>query len=497
MIYKSGDYKNSNYRCKCLVIGTGAGGSVAGALLSQHGHDVIMMEEGEFYTRESFVPDVGDSLSRLYRNHGISPFFGRPTVNFLEACCVGGGTVVNGALIWRPEPWILDRWAVSHGLTGYGYADLERHFITVEKDLHVETPKWDPDKNLNSLLIKQGAERLNWKTVPVPRAAINCTNLNRCMAGCPAGAKQSALETYLPRALKNGVRLFSGSRAIKIIHSQGVAREVIAEVREGCRKKRITIHFDELIVAGGSVQTPFLLRRSGISKLAGRGIQFNYSLKVAAKFDRAVHAEASTPFTLQVQEFLRDGLIINVSQFNTMYLALALTQFPDEVLNNVIEQRDRFALYIGFMASLSLARLVNCFNKSPFVWYAQKQADFERIKMALRRLATLLFESGAVELYLPVAVERPVCSLSELDELLNQIRPEGLDLVTVHVMSSCPMGTDPQRSVVDLDGRVRGMKNIVLCDASIIPSCFGESPQGTIMAFAHEVMTRQIKRVGC
>ncbi|MBF0104006.1 MAG: GMC family oxidoreductase [Deltaproteobacteria bacterium] len=494
MIFRHGDYNKDSYRCRTLIIGTGAGGSVAGALLAEQGHDVIMLEEGAYHTADSFVASVGASLSHLYRNHGVSPFFGTPPVNFLEACCVGGGTVVNGALLWRPEPYVLAQWKQTHGLQGYDYADLERHFKTIEKDLHVETQKLDPVRDLNSLLIKQGAEQLGWKAVPVPRAALNCSNLNRCMAGCPTGAKQSALQTYLPRALAKGVRLFTACRAVKVKHSQGIAHEVIAEVKSNGRARRIIIHFDHLIVAGGAVQTPFLLRRSGISKMAGTGIQFNYSLKMAARFDRAVYAEKSSPFTIQVQEFLNDGLIINVSQFNTLYLALALTHYSNEVVNRVMDNQDQFALYIGFMSSLSHAHLINVCNNIPVVWYRQNRHDFERIKTTLRRMAALLFKSGVIEIYLPLAVNRPVCSMAELEDLLTKIKPGLVDLVTVHVMSACPMGTNPQRSVVDPWGRVWGMKNVVVCDASILPSCFGESPQETIMAFAHEVMGRQIER---
>jgi choline dehydrogenase-like flavoprotein len=78
--------------------------------------------------------------------------------------------------------------------------------------------------------------------------------------------------------------------------------------------------------------------------------------------------------------------------------------------------------------------------------------------------------------------------------VLVRARPADFDLVTVHVMSSCAMGADDRRFVVDLDGKVRGMKNVIVSDASILPSSFGESPQGTIMAFAHEVMDHHLNR---
>ena len=45
---------------------------------------------------------------------------------------------------------------------------------------------------------------------------------------------------------------------------------------------------------------------------------------------------------------------------------------------------------------------------------------------------------------------------------------------------------------VNLDGKVWGMENILVCDASILPSCFGESPQETVMAFAHKIIKNHL-----
>ena len=59
-------------------------------------------------------------------------------------------------------------------------------------------------------------------------------------------------------------------------------------------------------------------------------------------------------------------------------------------------------------------------------------------------------------------------------------------------MDSCPMGPDPTTSVVNLDGKLWNMNNILVTDASILPSNIGESPQETIMAFAHEIVNRHL-----
>lgn len=54
-----------------------------------------------------------------------------------------------------------------------------------------------------------------------------------------------------------------------------------------------------------------------------------------------------------------------------------------------------------------------------------------------------------------------------------------------HLAGTCMMGDDPETSVVDADGKVHGMKNLYIADASILPGQgMGDSPSLTIQALA-------------
>jgi choline dehydrogenase-like flavoprotein len=52
------------------------------------------------------------------------------------------------------------------------------------------------------------------------------------------------------------------------------------------------------------------------------------------------------------------------------------------------------------------------------------------------------------------------------------------------------MGDDPASSVVDRDGRVHGLANLTIADASVFPSCPLVSPGLTIIANALRVAER-------
>ncbi|MEM3101466.1 MAG: GMC family oxidoreductase [Candidatus Nitrosotenuis sp.] len=472
------------------MVGTGAGGSVAGALLAEGGHDVVFLEEGGYYPTESFISNISEMTTRLYRNSGIFPFLGNPPIAFAEGCCVGGSTIINGALVCPTPEWILNEWQEDYGLKGYGQQDLQKYFEIIERDLHVVRHELEIDKNLDSFKLFEASKQLGWKCELTPRAIKNCKNSNLCPTGCPTGAKQSTLETYLPRAMKKGGRIFSRCRAIKILYSNGKAQKIIARV-VGKNSKSIEISFKYLFIAGGAIQTPHLLHRSGISRLAGRNLQFHITLKSLACFRERLNAEVGTMFTTQVQEFEKEGMLIMTSNLRPHYVAMTLSHFGNEVINSVLKEYQYSAIFATMIRPQSVLRIISCFDH-PIVVYRFNIKDLFIIKQAIQRTATLLFQCGATRIFLPIRGIGAISSIKDVEKILEKIKPRDVVMLCLHIMASCPMGINSSRSVVDLDGRVWGMKNVFLTDASVLPSNTGRNPQGTIMAFAHEIINRHL-----
>jgi choline dehydrogenase-like flavoprotein len=57
-------------------------------------------------------------------------------------------------------------------------------------------------------------------------------------------------------------------------------------------------------------------------------------------------------------------------------------------------------------------------------------------------------------------------------------------LVTTHVQGTCRMGSDPERSVVDADGRSWDVERLYVGDGSLVPRTLSVNPSLTIMALA-------------
>ncbi|MYV62732.1 FAD-binding protein, partial [Streptomyces sp. SID4931] len=115
-----------------LVIGSGAGGSVAALELAAAGRQVTVLEEGpRADTAALAAASPAENMRNLYRNGGLTPVLGTPTIVYGEGRAVGGTTLVNGGLLWEPPPSLLARWAAVSGIDGYRAADLAPHLKTV------------------------------------------------------------------------------------------------------------------------------------------------------------------------------------------------------------------------------------------------------------------------------------------------------------------------------------------------------------------------------
>ena len=63
-----------------------------------------------------------------------------------------------------------------------------------------------------------------------------------------------------------------------------------------------------------------------------------------------------------------------------------------------------------------------------------------------------------------------------------------------HIMGTCRMGDDPQRSVVDRDGRAHEVDNLWIADASVFVTAAGVNPSLTVQALARRTADRMLAR---
>ncbi len=475
-------------KCEYLVIGSGAGGSVVARELARAGKEVLIAEEGNYFKTEDFNDSTANQLMKLYRSGGVTPIIGKPIVGFAEGACVGGSTVINAGYFSRTPQRILDHWNKDLNIRSYTMEDLIPHFENVERDLSVSIKK-DDGSNKDSAAMEEGCRKLGWRIEPAPRVIKNCSNQNHCPTGCPTEAKRSMLITYLPQAFEAGAKIIPNLRVTKIVKDKNRIRCVKARVKAS--GEEVTIHPDFVFLAGGAVQTPYLLKKSGVSKTAGEQPQFHMNFKVVAKFDHVVDAENSTVSLNFMREFEDEGTLVSPANFRMPFVLSTLAHHDNSLLKQVFAESNRYGLFVTQMQSKSMARVHATFG-SPFMTYKFHKDDLRSLRLNMVRTGKLLFASGCKEILFPIQGMGPVSALDEVELAADKLKPKDIELVTVHAMSSCPMGHKDRGSVVDENGKVYGYDNLFVCDASILPTNIGESPQATIMTFSHEIVDRHV-----
>ena len=311
--------------CGAVVVGSGAGGATVAAELAEAGVDVIVLEEGGYHPTESFTAGTGRALRTLYRDGGGGMAIGRPSVLYAEGRCVGGSTVVNGGMSWRTPARVLRRWAEEEGLEAIGERDLDPYFAAIESRLSVGLQ--DPETiGRDSALFLAGAQARGWAVVPNRRNQLHCAGTSNCSSGCPTGAKRSMLVTSVPRALARGARLFADCRVDRITSSGGAVTGVTGHVvRPGGRRgPALAVRARVVVVAGGAIQTPALLARSGLRSASGqigRNLSVHPNAVVTAFFDQDVTGWQGVHQAFQVREFLDEGLLLTATNLTPPMLA--------------------------------------------------------------------------------------------------------------------------------------------------------------------------------
>ncbi len=293
--------------CDAVVIGSGAGGAPIAAELAEAGFDVVVLEEGSYYQTRDFTANTSQMVRQLYRDGGATIAIGNPPIMFQEGRAVGGSTVINGGMSWRTPDDILAHWRVETGIGDLDAKQLEPYYERVERRIHVARMDDDAIGNDNWLL-KKGADAKGWKIVGNLRNQAHCVGSNRCAFGCPTGAKQSALVSYIPRALHFGARVYADVRVSRVTFHGKRATGVIGRSAAG---HHVVVRAKLVVVACGAIHTPALLARSGVrsrSGLLGRNLALHPNVKVVAIFDEAVTGWKGAHQAFQVREFVDQGL---------------------------------------------------------------------------------------------------------------------------------------------------------------------------------------------
>ena len=462
--------------CDVCVVGSGAGGGVAAAVLAAAGLDVVVLEAGGYWSERDFDGAERAGLRRLFRGGGASATDDQG-VGLIAGVCLGGGTVVNYSTSFRTPAEVLEEW---EGL-GFPSAELGSSLDAVCDRLGVNT-----DHNLPSRrdeVMRRGLESLGWHVDAMPRNVLGCEQgvvCGSCGYGCPLGAKQSTLRTWLEDAAAAGARIVVGTKARRVLVENGR----IVGVDAG------TVHVRTctVVVAAGAIETPALLLRSGLrNPNVGRGLRLHPATAVFGIFDEEIRPWEGTMQALYSDQHrhLDDGYGVKYETVPA-HPALLTAAVP----------WDGAAEHARLMASLPRLSGIAVIPRDRGSGRVRIGRDGEPIvtyRLApddARRLATGVDGAGRI---MAAAGAREVFSANARLQRFTDGFPAGAfrfgpgrgALYSFHIMGSARMGGSPAMSAANAAGETWEVPNLVVADGSAFPTASGVNPMITIEAIAH------------
>ena len=240
--------------CDVCVIGSGAGGGVAAAVLAAAGKEVIVLEAGGYFDDADFDGAELAGFQKLYSECGFASTRDH-SVGFLAGECLGGGTVVNYCTSFRTPDEIREQWA-AEGVAWIRGAEYTKSLDVVCERISVNTAHNRVSKR--EQMLERGLKRLGWHVDAMPRNVIGCEQgkgCGYCGYGCPIGAKQSSVKTWLADAQAHGARFVVETRAEKVRVARGTATGVEAWSKKG---HRVVVKCKQVVVACGEIHTAAL-----------------------------------------------------------------------------------------------------------------------------------------------------------------------------------------------------------------------------------------------
>jgi len=343
-------------------------------------------------------------------------------------------------------------------------------------------------------------QKLNLPLGKARRNVKDCMLTGACFAGCASDRKRSMLVTYLPWATQYGAKIYADTRVVKVLADARGATGVEAEVVDpstGKAKAKVKVDAPIVVLAGGPVQTPILLQRSGLANSSGQvGKNFacHPTLSVTGVFDQAVDDFYGATHSLYMD---RDTLPEAGG-----YLLLNAVQDPVEASTQADPGTGK--PYVAYMSkyrnTIRLISLIHDKNSGEVRWengvksirYDVDDEDFESMKKGLQTTCKVLFAAGAKKLLVPSSQPLEIERAEDVERLIRSLKNERARYryTSFHPQGTCRMGADPKMSVVNPSGETHDVKRLYVVDASLLPTSIGYNPSETVYALAHYISDR-------
>jgi choline dehydrogenase-like flavoprotein len=446
-----------------IIIGAGPSGCFLAKSYTDAGMSCLLLEAGKHFNRKTYPRKEVDANSQLYWSGGIE-LNKRADIGILRPKVVGGGSIVNQALLDRFDDLALDSWKDVSGVSFFDRKTLDPYYDQVLGDVHTQEIPAEY-RNGNADIFIKGFKKNGYKCAPLVRAQKDCrygdgNDCIECLAGCRIDSKQSSAITVLPKALANGLELISEFEVTTVESRAGIVR-VTGKDKYG---NVHTFRAGNLTLASGAIGNSKILLNSGFQKQnknIGKNFYTHPQFMTLGLYDHKINAQKG-PF---------QAMKSNDRNFRL----------------------NRFKLENVFGPPVAISMLLPGIQKR-HQGLMKKITQMACIEVAIRdqNPGTIRVNSKGRVIIDKVIDKRDQATkdkgLAAIHNIFNSTGAreiiDGNFNIGLHLMGGCNMGVSGANSVIDPEFRLHGHKNIFSADSSIFPDAPGINPSLTIMALS-------------
>jgi len=496
---------NRTLSADVIVIGSGAGGGVVAAELAAAGLDVIIIEKGGYQAERDFDGDEFTANEKLFEKRGALTSVDTSVLIFAGAT-LGGGTTINWSASFRTPDTVLREWANTYGFTDATSPEYQRSLDAVSQRVNVNTAESWP--NANNQVFAQGCERLGYGVGVIPRNVKGCEECGFCNFGCPFGAKQGTMKTYLQDAHACGARILVKADVRRVMHENGAVTGAIVEARdEQGRVHTLTIRARAVVACGGSLHTPALLLRSGLTNPhIGANLHLHPTTVVFSLFDEPIKTWEGVPMSRVCRDFgdldgKGYGVTLEVAPAHPGLTAASLPWLNARSHRHLVRSIPYLANVLAITRDTYGGRVTLNTHGQPLIHYTLNAYDQAHVQRGVLEALKIHRAAGAREIFSPhnalLRYERQPNDDSQFVRYLRRVEDAGLapsdySLFSAHQMSSCRISATPRQGAIKPSGETYEVKNLFVADGSALPTATGVNPMISIMGLSH-YLAQQIK----
>ncbi len=501
-----------NISCDVAIVGTGAGAGITAELLTKAGLKVVMVEEGPLRSSSDFNQKESEAYPSLYQESAARKTEDK-AINILQGRCVGGSTTVNWTSSFRTPATTLRFWQERFGLIDYSVESLAPYFEQAERRLNIQP--WLVTPNENNNLLRQGTAKLGIPAAAIARNVKACWNLGSCGLGCPTNAKQSMLVTTIPAALDKGALLLTETSAERFELLNGKVTALIcrpaASGAFGKTQKATRITAKHFVLAGGAINSPAVLLRSGAPDPHGRLGERTFLHPVvmsSAVFEQKVEAWSGAPQSIYTDHFLEtqaiDGPIGYKLEAPPLHPVIFASTVPGmgqrqhELLKSFPHNHTLLALLRdGFNEGAPGGKVKLRSDGSAVLDYALTDFVMEGGRRALLSMMEIQFAAGAKQVLPLHEMARSYTTWNEARDAVNALpmKPMLTKVVSAHVMGGCGLAASERKGVTRPDGVHWQIENLSIHDGSLFPTSIGANPQLSVYGTVNRLAQGLVKRL--